>query len=150
MNCILKAGLRCSLAVKLAAAIVTSVAIGFSMPAGAKENPKNRIDFWENNYNELRLGNTPLAERAHKIFGRVLNAAGRRPGVMPELFIIDIESDLMPLAVAIPDGTVTTLPGCKRATNGGISQNDSSDKVAGVYGPPEERILLSRGEGCLS
>lgn len=73
---------------------------------GADSNPKNRIDFWQNNYDELTPSGDPLAARAHNIFDRVLNAAGRRPGVVPRLFIADVESNLIPLAIAIPDGSI--------------------------------------------
>ena len=76
------------------------------LAADVTANPKNRIDFWQNNYGELKPSDDPLAGRAHRIFERVLYAAGRRPGVMPRLFIIDTRSDLVPLAFAIPDGTV--------------------------------------------
>ena len=77
-----------------------------ALAASVTANPKNRIDFWQNNFGELKPSDDPLAGRAHRIFERVLYAAGRRPGVMPRLFIIDTRSDLVPLAFAIPDGTV--------------------------------------------
>lgn len=72
----------------------------------ATDNPKNRIDFWQNNYEEFKPANDPLSAKAHQIFERVLNAAGRRPGILPKLFIVNIESNLIPLAIAIPDGSI--------------------------------------------
>jgi tetratricopeptide (TPR) repeat protein len=87
------------------AVVLTMIAI-FSTPVGATNDPRNRIDFWQNNYDELKPSDDPLARSAHDIFERVLNAAGHRPGVVPRLFIINSQSDLAPLACAIPDGTV--------------------------------------------
>lgn len=74
--------------------------------ARAAENPKNRIDYWQSNFKELSPENDTRARKAHKIFERILDAAGRRPGVVPRLFIIDNKSDFIPLAFAIPDGTI--------------------------------------------
>jgi len=82
---------------------VTGISLADS---SAIDNPKNRIDFWQNNYEELKPSNDLLAARAHQIFKRVLNAAGSRPGVFPRLFIVNIESNLIPLAIAIPDGSI--------------------------------------------
>lgn len=80
---------------------------GVPLAAGsATDNPKNRIDFWQNNYDELKPANDPLSAKAHQIFERVLNAAGSRPGILPRLFIVNIESNLIPLAIAIPDGSI--------------------------------------------
>jgi tetratricopeptide (TPR) repeat protein len=72
----------------------------------AGEDPRTRIDFWQNNYNELLPGDDFRAARAHDIFNRVLNAAGKRPGVVPRLFIVKNESPNIPLAIAIPDGGI--------------------------------------------
>lgn len=76
------------------------------MGRSAEDNPKNRIDFWQNNYEELKPSNDPLAAKTHIIFERVLNAAGHRPGILPRLFIVNLESSLIPLAIAIPDGSI--------------------------------------------
>jgi tetratricopeptide (TPR) repeat protein len=72
----------------------------------AGEDPRTRIDFWQNNYNELLPGDDLRAARAHDIFNRVLNAAGKRPGVVPRLFIVKNEAPNIPLAIAIPDGGI--------------------------------------------
>ncbi|NIO80085.1 MAG: hypothetical protein GTN53_05965 [Candidatus Aminicenantes bacterium] len=72
----------------------------------ADEDPRTRIDFWQNNYNELLPGDDFRAARAHEIFNRVLNAAGKRPGVVPRLFIVKNEAPNIPLAIAIPDGGI--------------------------------------------
>jgi tetratricopeptide (TPR) repeat protein len=72
----------------------------------SSEDPRTRIDYWQNNYNELLPEDDPRAGRAHEIFKRVLNAAGKRPGVIPRLFIVRNESAYIPLAFAIPDGGI--------------------------------------------
>jgi tetratricopeptide (TPR) repeat protein len=74
--------------------------------AFAEDSSKNRIDYWVNNFDELTPQDDSYAKRAHIIFGRVLNAAGSRPGVLPRLFIVKTESNYIPLAFAIPDGTI--------------------------------------------
>ena len=76
------------------------------VPCGASRNPKDRIDYWQKNYDELLPRDDPRAARAHEIFQRVLDAAGRRPGVVPRLFIVKSESPYIPLAFAIPDGGI--------------------------------------------
>ena len=76
------------------------------VPCGASRNPKDRIDYWQKNYEELLPKDDPRAARAHEIFQRVLDAAGRRPGVVPRLFIVKSESPYIPLAFAIPDGGI--------------------------------------------
>jgi len=86
--------------------LVTAIALLFSFIAGASENPKERIDFWQKNYQELQPDQDPRAKRAHEIFSRLLNAAGKRPGVVPRLFIVKSDSPYIPLAFALPDGGI--------------------------------------------
>ncbi|OGW29877.1 MAG: hypothetical protein A2X56_05510 [Nitrospirae bacterium GWC2_57_13] len=72
----------------------------------AAENPKDRLDYWQKNFGELKQSEDPRAARAHAIFNRVLDAAGKRPGVLPQLFIVKSDAAYIPLAFAIPDGGV--------------------------------------------
>ncbi len=74
--------------------------------AYAAENPKDRLDYWQKNFDELRPEDDARAKKAHEIFARVLSAAGKRPGVTPRLFIVKSEAAYIPLAIAIPDGGV--------------------------------------------
>jgi len=86
--------------------VVTVITLFFSFSAQASENPKERIDFWQKNYQELQPDQDPRAKRAHEIFNRLLNAAGKRPGVIPRLFIVKSDSPYIPLAFALPDGGI--------------------------------------------
>jgi len=74
-------------------------------------NPKERIDFWRNNYAELTAANDPRVDRAHDIFDRVLHAAGRTLGVVPRLFILQRNPQNVALPIAIPDGWVIISKG---------------------------------------
>lgn len=82
------------------------VAVLLCLFLNASEDPRTRMDYWQRNYNELEPTDDSRAARAHKIFSRVLKAAGRRPGVVPRLFIVGNESAYIPLAFAIPDGGI--------------------------------------------
>jgi len=70
------------------------------------DNPRERLDYWQNNFEELTVEEDPRAGKAHDIFNRLLRVAGQRPGVVPRLFIAKSESSNIPLAFAIPDGGV--------------------------------------------
>jgi len=86
--------------------LVLVITLQITTYSNASENPKNRIDYWQNTYDELLPKDDPRAARAHDIFQRVLNAAGSRPGVMPRLFIVKDDSPTIPLSFAIPDGGI--------------------------------------------
>ncbi len=79
--------------------------------SNAFANPKERIDFWRNNYVELTAVDDPRVERAHDIFDRVLHAAGRTLGVVPRLFILKRNPSGIALPIAIPDGWVIISKG---------------------------------------
>ncbi|WP_179131310.1 tetratricopeptide repeat protein [Candidatus Entotheonella palauensis] len=90
-------------------------ALAIVMVAGAFSNafanPKERIDFWRNNYVELTAADDPRVERAHDIFERILHAAGRTLGVVPRLFILKRDPMNIALPIAIPDGWVIISKG---------------------------------------
>ena len=79
--------------------------------SNAFANPKERIDFWRNNYVELTATDDPRVERAHAIFDRVLYATGRTLGVVPRLFILKQNPLNIALPIAIPDGWVIISKG---------------------------------------
>jgi tetratricopeptide (TPR) repeat protein len=79
--------------------------------ATARVDPRERIDYWRKNYEELSPRDDPRAHRAHKIFNRVLNAAGQRPGVVPRLFITKTDPWNIALPIALPDGWVVLSQG---------------------------------------
>ncbi|WP_455221980.1 tetratricopeptide repeat protein [Kaarinaea lacus] len=72
----------------------------------ALPNPQERIDFWQQNYTELTEVDDPRVVNAHQIFGRVLQAAGNRYGVIPRLYIIKENPFNVVLPISIPDGWV--------------------------------------------
>ncbi len=94
-------------------ALCSALAILFMTGAfsSAFANPKERIDFWRNNYTELTAADDPRVERAHDIFDRVLHAAGRTLGVVPRLFILKRNPMNIALPIAIPDGWVIISKG---------------------------------------
>ena len=86
--------------------LVTTLVLLFTSTSWAAENPKERIDYWQKNFEELKPEQDPRANSAHEIFNRLLNAAGKRAGVIPRLFIVKSDSPYIPLAFAIPDGGI--------------------------------------------
>lgn len=69
-------------------------------------NPKERIEYWRKNFQELTPEKDPRVAKAQKIFSRVLNAAGSRHGVHPRLHIIAEDPFNITLPISIPDGWV--------------------------------------------
>jgi tetratricopeptide (TPR) repeat protein len=74
-------------------------------------NPKERLDYWRSNYEELTASDDPRVERAQAIFKRLLDAAGRKPGVVPRLFIMKRDPLNVSLPIAIPDGAIIVSKG---------------------------------------
>ena len=95
--------------------------------AGASEardpNPRERIDFWQQNFTAVTAETDSRVARAQDIFSRLVRAAGRRPGVEPRLHVIQEESAMTSLPIAIPDGWVVlsqrVLDFCYRAPKRG-------------------------------
>jgi tetratricopeptide (TPR) repeat protein len=79
------------------------ITVLYALPSVAAESPKERVDYWHKTYGELKPEKDPRAARAQEIFSRVLNAAGKRSGVVPRLLVIDHNSLI---ASAIPDGGI--------------------------------------------
>jgi len=81
--------------------------LGFLAPlSGLAQDERARLDFWKANYSELRPEDDARAAKAYEIFGRVINAAGKRAGVVPSLFIVKSAGAAVPLAIALPDGGI--------------------------------------------
>jgi tetratricopeptide (TPR) repeat protein len=81
--------------------------LGFLAPLfGFGQDERSRLDFWKNNYGELRPEDDARAAKAYEIFGRVIDAAGKRAGVVPSLFIVKSAGAAVPLAIALPDGGI--------------------------------------------
>ena len=74
--------------------------------SGFGQEGRSRLDFWKTNYSELRPEDDARAAKAYEIFGRVINAAGKRAGVVPSLFVVKNAGSAVPLAIALPDGGI--------------------------------------------
>ncbi|KPJ90574.1 MAG: hypothetical protein AMJ55_13400 [Gammaproteobacteria bacterium SG8_15] len=92
----------------LCAALLTLGFMAYIYSAGvsALPNPQERIDYWQQNYSELTEVDDPRVANVHHIFGRVLQAAGNRYGVIPRLFIIKENPFNIVLPISIPDGWI--------------------------------------------
>lgn len=69
-------------------------------------NPRERIDFWQQNFTEVTPNSHPRVARAQRIFTRLVQTAGHRPGVEPRLHVIREDTQGTSLPIAIPDGWV--------------------------------------------
>jgi tetratricopeptide (TPR) repeat protein len=74
-------------------------------------NPKERLEYWRQNYQELLPTEDPRAARAHAIFHRLLHAAGHKPGVMPRLYLTKIDPLDITAPIALPDGGIILSKG---------------------------------------
>jgi len=74
--------------------------------AAVLPNPKERIDYWRNNYSELSANDDSRVAVAQAVFKRVLQAAGNRHGVHPRLIVLAQDPLNMSLPVSIPDGWI--------------------------------------------
>jgi len=69
-------------------------------------NPKERLEYWRQNYPELLSTEDPRAAQAHAIFHRLLHTAGQKPGVMPRLYITRSDPWNISAPFALPDGGI--------------------------------------------
>jgi tetratricopeptide (TPR) repeat protein len=74
-------------------------------------NPKERLEYWRQNYQELLPTEDPHAARAHAIFQRLLHVAGYKPGVMPRLYITKSDPWNIPAPIALLDGGIILSKG---------------------------------------
>lgn len=90
----------------LLVATISCVAMLYCRTAAALPDPKERIDYWQQNYSELTELDDPRVANGHQIFNRVLQAAGNRYGVIPRLYIIKENPLNVVLPISIPDGWI--------------------------------------------
>jgi tetratricopeptide (TPR) repeat protein len=86
----------------LAAAIMLLVGSAAVVAAQSRE----RLEYWRAKYQELKSTDDPRAARAHAIFQRIGQVAGKRPGVAPRLFITASDPWDLALPIALPDGGI--------------------------------------------
>jgi tetratricopeptide (TPR) repeat protein len=92
---------------------VCGLATAFILLAGcvavAAAPSRERIDYWRTKYQELQAD--PRAARAQVIFQRLVQVAGKRPGVVPRLFIAASDPWDLALPIALPDGWIVLSKG---------------------------------------
>ena len=90
--------------------------------SGAAQS-RERIDYWRTKYQELQPTDAPRAQQAQNIFQRLVQVAGKRPGVVPRLFIMTSDPWDLALPIALPDGWIilskSVLDTCYREPQGG-------------------------------
>ena len=77
----------------------------------ALAQPVEQIAYWRARYEELSPREDPRVAQAHRIFDRLVQAAGRRSGVVPRLFIVKSDPWGISLPIALPDGWVVVSKG---------------------------------------
>jgi predicted Zn-dependent protease len=87
-----------------ALAIAIMLLVGYAAAVTAQS--RERIEYWRGKYQELKATDDPRAAKAHAIFQRLVQVAGKRPGVIPRLFIAARDPWDLALPIALPDGWV--------------------------------------------
>src|SRR5262245_25453416 len=95
----------------LAAAIVLLVGSAAVVGAQSREQSRGDIAYWRTRYQELQPTEDPRVARAQDIFQRVVQVAGKRPGVVPRLFITARDPWDIVLPIALPDGWIVLSKG---------------------------------------
>jgi tetratricopeptide (TPR) repeat protein len=91
--------------------LALAVLVLMACAATVAANPKERLEYWRQNYQELLPTEEPRAARAHAIFHRLLHAAGQKPGVMPRLYITKRDPLDILAPIALPDGGILLSKG---------------------------------------
>ncbi len=91
--------------------LAMAVLVLMACAATVAANPKERLEYWRQNYQELLPTEDPRAARAHDIFHRLLHVAGQKPGVMPRLYITKIDPLDISVPIALPDGGIILSKG---------------------------------------
>jgi tetratricopeptide (TPR) repeat protein len=71
----------------------------------------DQVDYWRAHHAELLPQDDARVRRAHDIFARLINAAGKRPGVVPRLLVIKSDPWGISLPIALPDGWIIMSKG---------------------------------------
>ena len=85
------------------------IVLGYTVTAAAQS--RERIEYWRTKYDELKATADPRAAKAQAIFERVVQVAGKRPGVVPRLYIAAIDPWDITLPIALPDGWIILSKG---------------------------------------
>src|SRR5262245_5761657 len=91
-------------------AAVATMIVGLAGSA-ATAQPRERLEYWRTKYQEFTPTADPRVARAHAIFRRLVEVAGRRAGVVPRLLIIASDPWDLALPIALPDGGIVLSKG---------------------------------------
>ncbi|VAX18905.1 hypothetical protein MNBD_NITROSPINAE04-1112 [hydrothermal vent metagenome] len=116
--------------------VLASLVILFSVTVSADSSvtpsgPLSKRDYWISQ-KKLLDKNDARSTLAHKIFADVLAAADRRPGPIPELFILDEEG--YPWARSLPDGTIILTRGAIDICLKAKSSDNAKARLAFIIG----------------
>ena len=67
-------------------ALTLTLLMGCTITAAAQS--REQIEYWRTGYQELKPTDDPRAAKAHMIFQKIVQVAGRRAGMQPRLFIV--------------------------------------------------------------
>ena len=67
---------------------------------------REQIEYWRTGYQELKPTDDPRAAKAHMIFQKLVQVAGRRAGMQPRLFIVASDPWDIALPIALPNGWI--------------------------------------------
>jgi tetratricopeptide (TPR) repeat protein len=93
------------------AAVATMIVCLVGSYASATAQPRERLEYWRTKYQELAPTANSRAARAHAIFRRLVEVAGRRAGVVPRLLITASDPWDLALPIALPDGGIVLSKG---------------------------------------
>src|SRR5262245_23091736 len=91
--------------------LTTALLIFVGWSAAVAIEPRDRIEYWRAQYPELTATADQRAATAHAIFQRIVQVAGRRAGVTPQLFIAARDPWDLTLPIALRDGWIVLSRG---------------------------------------
>lgn len=119
--------------------LAITIVWGGGAVAEAQPDP-NRIEYWRSRFRELKPAEDPRVQKAHDIFQRLIQVAGRRSDVHPKLFIIQNGRWDITLPIALSQGWIVlskrVLDICYREPNKG------DDRLAFILGHELSHQLL--------
>lgn len=110
--------------------IVLLILIFTSVPAYAADHPADHASWWIKRYGEVKPGDNKLAERAVKVFERVLAASDKNG--LPRLIIVKTQGN--PWAIAIRDSSAIVSEGALTLCYKGVSEEKGDARLAFVLG----------------
>src|SRR3989304_4680935 len=101
-----------------------------SVPVYPADHPADHASWWIKRYGEVKPGDNKLAERAAKVFERVLAASDKNG--LPRLVIVKTQGN--PWAIAIRDSSAIVSEGALTLCYKGVSEEKGDARLAFVLG----------------